>query len=181
MEMHKLSRSSKVCCQEGIKHQVFEGFFLIVQSDHSHTNSIPCFCIEGVISYIGFCDDFGPMSLGSIFEFCKLLDEYLIENQGQQFALLSSGDQRTLTNAVFLLGAYMIMDRGSNPEEIHQCFEPLKKIVLAYRDVSPGEPNFALHLKDCWAGLWRAKSLGWANFGPGGFDPAEYEIGRAHV
>ncbi len=32
------------------------------------------FTVDGVLSYVGFCDDFGPMSLGTLFEFCCIVD-----------------------------------------------------------------------------------------------------------
>ena len=53
-------------------------------------------------------------------------------------------------------------------------FEPLRHHLVSYRDVSPGEQNFHLHLEDCWQGIWRARKLGWVDFGPTGFSYDEY-------
>jgi cell division cycle 14 len=47
---------------------------------------------------------------------------------------------------------------------------------MPYRDVSTGPPNFNLFLEDCWRGLHRAKQLNWVDFGPEGFDLADYSL-----
>jgi hypothetical protein len=47
--------------------------------------------------------------------------------------------------------------------------------LVPYRDVSLGRQTFGLHVRDCWGGLLRARQLRWVDFGPDGFDLAEYE------
>ena len=153
----------------------FNEFYLMLENDRYHDEvQFAVFEIDAALSYVGFCDDFGPTSLGSIHQFCEIVTHQLIRNPGCKTAMLVPAERRELTNAVFLVGSYMIMKLDIHPDVVDTNFQPISSRLLAYRDVSPGEPNFPLHLKDCWAGLWRAKSLGWANFGPGGFDPAEY-------
>jgi cell division cycle 14 len=132
------------------------------------------FSIDGVLKYRGFCDDFGPMSLGSTFEFFKILDSQIRENPGRSIVLLSKLETRALTNAVFLLGSYLIMKFDSNPGEVAAVFKPANSLLVSFRDVSPGEQNFHLQLRDCWAGLWRAKQLGWVKPSFQGFDATEY-------
>ena len=161
---------------QSIRHKIFDNFYLVVLSEPSSELELPFsyVSIEDILEYNAFCDDFGPMNLESIFCFCNIISDFQEGNMFQFSALLSSADPKRLTNAVFLLGSYMIMERGALPDDVDRCFQPLRGALLAYRDVSPGEPTFALELRDCWAGLRKAKALGWADFGPGGFDPAEY-------
>ena len=89
-------------------------------------------------------------------------------------ALAVSKDIQERTNAVFLAGAYMIMRLDSDLESVKTAFAPLHGRVVPYRDVSPGKPNFDLHVQDCWGGLARAKGLGWVSFHAKGFDLEEY-------
>ena len=119
------------------------------------------FSIDPDLSYAGFCDDFGPMSLGTIFQFSALLDEKMARRPNDQFVMLTEDNQQTFTNSVFLLGSYMIMRLDSEVDDVDKCFECVHKMLASYRDVSPGKQNFHLRVQDCWAGLRKAKSLGW--------------------
>jgi cell division cycle 14 len=69
------------------------------------------------------------------------------------------------------------MRLGHNLESVISCFLLVMRWTVSYRDVSPGDQNFSLYLRDCWGGLLRAKSLGWVSFTDreeGGFDLEEY-------
>ena len=125
-------------------------------------------------AYTPFCDDFGPMNLATIFRFCDAVDSETGKNQERMLALAVSKDIQERTNAVFLAGAYMIMRLDSDLESVKTAFAPLHGRVVPYRDVSPGKPNFDLHVQDCWGGLARAKGLGWVSFHAEGFDLEEY-------
>ena len=154
---------------------VFGSVYYLPTDDTSNLNpGFNYFSIEGVISYIGFADDFGPMSMGSIYQFCNLLDKELERFPGEKVVMVTSLDRQTVTNAVFLLGAYMIMQLHCNISEIKNCFEDLMETVVPYRDVCPGQQNFDLSVQDCWGGLLKGKHLGWVDFGPNGFDLEEY-------
>ena len=127
------------------------------------------------MSYEPFYDDFGPLNLAAIHEFCEGLENEIQQLNGGRIVVVSSSTANTLTNAVLLLGAYMIMKLNSSLDTVETTFEPISDRILSYRDVSPGEQNFSLYVRDCWAGLRKAKSLSWVDFGPDGFDRAEYE------
>jgi hypothetical protein len=132
------------------------------------------FSIDGVVCYFGFADDFGPMNLGSIYRFCEILEEEMERSPDQDIALLTSCDCKDLTNAVFLMGSYMIMKMGWDLRRVTDSFKALLPMVVSYRDVTPGEQNFHLFVQDCWGGLIRARNLSWVDFGEDGFDPDEY-------
>jgi cell division cycle 14 len=92
-----------------------------------------------------------------------------------QIDMSAQHDKSKLTNTIFLLGTYMIMMLDFSPDQVEAKLEPFAKRIATYCDISPGKQNFHLHVRDCWAGMWRAKSLSWVDFGPSGFDVAEYE------
>jgi cell division cycle 14 len=133
-----------------------------------------CIPVEEIIEYLGFADDFGPMNLASIFQFCGCLEVHLKSDSSRELAVVSRADPRSLTNSVFLVGAYLIMCLDfSFDATIAACSDALR-LVVPYRDVSPGKQNFALHVQDCWGGLLKAKSHQWVDFGPEGFDCDNY-------
>jgi cell division cycle 14 len=133
------------------------------------------FSIEDKICYFGFADDFGPMHLGSIYQFCEVLCDELDKHEKQFVALQSLSDPRSVTNAVFLLGSYMIMKLDYSLQQVTDGLEVLTKMLVPYRDVTPGVQNFNLYVHDCWEGLVTAKQLGWVDFGPEAFDLEEYQ------
>jgi cell division cycle 14 len=125
-------------------------------------------------SYVPFCDDFGPMNLATVHEFCEILTSERDKNQDRPIVVQSSCDARSLTNTTFLLGAYMIMQLQMTVDATEKVFAPVSHKILSYRDVCPGHQNFSLYVRDCWAGLYRAKSLSWVDFSADGFDRHEY-------
>ena len=125
--------------------------------------------------YVPFCEDFGPVNLACTFRFCEIVRREANAERPKNVVVVSDTDSRFLTNAVFLLGAYMIMILDHNPDDVSAHFMSLHDQLASYRDVSPGLQNFHLQLVDCWRGLWRAKSLCWVNFDEGGFELSDYE------
>ena len=132
--------------------------------------------IEDILpKYVPFCEDFGPLNLACTFRFCQIIKEETNDDPEKQIVVVSNPDRKYLTNAVFLLGAYMIMILGHTPEEVSTRFKCMHNRLASFRDVSPGAQNFHLQLYDCWRGLWRAKTLAWVTFEKGGFELADYE------
>ena len=133
-----------------------------------------CFSIDENLSYLGFADDFGPMTLGSLYEFCCSVDTLMDQNPKTPIALQTQSSPASLTNAVFLVGSHMILKHDSSVESCCTLLKPLLSITIPFRDVSPGEQKFKLFVTDCWDSIVRAKNLGWIDFGPDGFDIHEY-------
>ena len=156
---------------------VFDRVHLAITKEHAELDQegFSYFSIEDKICYFGFADDFGPMHLGSVYQFCEMLDDELTKNKPQLVALHSLSDPRSVTNSVFLLGAYMIMKLDYTLQRVVENLEVLTKLLIPYRDVTPGVQNFNLHVHDCWDGLITAKQLGWVEFGSDGFDLEEYQ------
>ena len=66
-----------------------------------------------------------------------------------------------ITNAVYLLGAFLCIYLGATVEQAWQPFSGLENSQLVpYRDATWAKSMFDLELKDCWAGLRRAMATG---------------------
>ncbi len=132
------------------------------------------FTVSDECVYDSFCDDFGPMNLGMIYKFCAILDSQLERCSQKRIALCIDPEPQSITNAVFLMGSYMMIRLDTLPSELASHFACFQDQLLSYRDVSPGEQNFHLLMQDCWQGIWRAREIGWVDFGPNGFNYEEY-------
>ena len=78
--------------------------------------------------------------------------------------------KRSLTNAVYLLGAYMILKLNFAPSQVERRFSFLDRSSLeSYRDATFVLPDFRLHLVDCWRGLAKGKARGWVQHGGSGY------------
>ena len=130
--------------------------------------------IAPLLQYDSFRDDFGPMSLGTAHKVFNALESCLMENPLKTIMIPSELKSKALTNTVFLLGAYLIMKFDASLDELTAVFQPVNGWLVSFRDVSPGQQNFHLHLRDCWAGLQKAKQLGWVKGDFQGFDAEEY-------
>ena len=114
------------------------------------------------IQYHHLCDDFGPMNMASILKFAKQLDAELAQNPACRFFYCAEEGKRALTNAIFLLGSYMILMLDSTSESVADCFSWLEPSQFEeFRDATYSKPDFGLTLLDCWRGLERGKLLGW--------------------
>ena len=169
-----LSTKSKKMTDEYF--QAFKNFYIVLET--ATISQKPAYSYISIDrTYIGYCDDFGPMNLSSVCHFCKNVEKELKQNENRKTAIQTGTDRRDITNAVFLVGSYMIMNLGADPESVQDAFHPIRDKLVSYRDVSPGPQNFELYLIDCWRGLWRAKNLSWVDFDAqaGRFDVDEYD------
>jgi cell division cycle 14 len=149
---------------------------VVDNSENLNARSMAIIEMDGFMTYQGFADDFGPLSLASTFQFCSALEDHFKEDADRLYGLQCGLEPRTITNAVFLIGAYLIMRRDCSIDDVMAICEPVKDMVVPFRDVSRGPQNFDLRVQDCWGGLVRAKRLGWVDFSPdgNGFDLEEY-------
>ena len=114
------------------------------------------------VQYNPFCDDFGPMNMSSIVDFIRALDSELSSFPNSKIVFCIEKGRRHLTNAVFLLGAYMILKEGLSPSAVCESFDRLDRdMIESYRDATYSDANFRLELADCWKGLAKGMTLGW--------------------
>ena len=120
------------------------------------------FVPDQAIQYHPMCDDFGPMNMSSMIKFVQQLDDELASNPSSTFLYAIEKCQRSLTNAVFLLGSYMILRLGLSAEEVGESFAWVRpEMTEAYRDATFAPSDFDLTVMDCWRGLVKGMELGW--------------------
>ena len=140
-------------------------------------NQFRCIQLNQAIDYEAYCDDFGPMNMSSTIDFIRLLDSELASFPDAKVVVLAEDSRRALTNAVFLLGAYMIIKLEMRPVEVAHSFRWLDpELIESYRDATYFRPNFRLHLEDCWRGLDKGRAFGWVTYGG-----SEYQWGAIDV
>ena len=137
------------------------------------------FMPQETIQYFPLCDDFGPMNLASIVKFIRQLDSELNTFSSCVLLYVVDNGQRELTNAVFLLGAFMVMRLGYSLDDIVQIFSTLDpSLITAYRDATFSPSDFDLTLEDCWAAIVKAMEHGWIELPA---SVADYEWGCVDV
>lgn len=113
-------------------------------------------------AYRPFCDDFGPPDLYALVSFIREVDRQIsacIEAKQTALGYCVGSDRRDVSNAVFLVGGFMILMMNVLPERVFDSFATLD--LAEYRDVLDRRATFGLSVLDCWRGLHRAKLLGW--------------------
>ena len=148
-------------------------------------DDIPCFKRQPIYDYMcpmdelpqNIAKDFvGPPDLGSAFEFCQALESRL-QKSDKTMAILTSQLKEHQEKTFFLLGAYLVMKLEKNLESTLQSLEPTMAKYLHHWN--PPNNNMAgvhLCLKDYLGALYRAKQIGWVEFGnkPTSFEIDEY-------
>lgn len=133
------------------------------------------FSTDNEFCYDPFFNDFGPLNLGIVYRYCKLLDDKMKNADLADSMILHycGGDFRRKANSAFLVGCYLVAVRGWEPQRVWDCFRGVYPAFAPFRDASCGVCSFNLTLLDCWSGLAKAVALGW--FDHRTFDIAVYE------
>ena len=94
-------------------HRIFGRVHLV------NIKNIPDDHVESPYAYFGICPNFNltmtwnewpmPCSLLTIYNFCKIVDEQVLNNPHRSTALCAGDSAESQTTAALLLGAYMIM------------------------------------------------------------------------
>ncbi|EKX53411.1 hypothetical protein GUITHDRAFT_45364, partial [Guillardia theta CCMP2712] len=124
--------------------------------------------------YVPYCDDFGPVNLAAVYEFCKYMQEKLQDPRlaNRQLVYYAERDVALRTNAAFLLGTYLIVVEQWTPEEAALAFASMgKRLFVPFRDATYQPPTFHLSLLDCLRGLKAAMTAGL-------FDYESFDVNR---
>jgi len=138
------------------------------------TPGVHYFSMDKVMTYQPFCADFGPFNLGMTHHFCEVLKDLLRMPRmaNGKIVYFTSTDPNDITNAMFLLGAFLIVHLKAMPEQAWSPFSDFTGVVLPYRDATWCKSPYDLTLLHCWQGLWRAVQGGL--YSPDTFDEDEY-------
>ena len=162
----------------GIEDRVFLSQHLNIQA---FGGSFRRFRLDDNIKYSPICDDFGPMNMACIVRFIKSIDQQLASFPTDKVVWCIDDGRRSLTNAVFLLGAYMILKQEELADKVTERFSWIDADMLEpFRDAASSTADFHLHLIDCWRGLEKGVTHGWVRFAAscymwGDIDIDEYE------
>ena len=114
------------------------------------------------IQYYPLCYDFGPMHLASIVKFVRQLDNELETFSTCMLFYIVDEGERALINAVFLLGAFLLIRLGYCIDNVLQIIYGLDpSLITAYRDATFSPSDFDLKLEDCWGAIVKAMEHSW--------------------
>ena len=141
--------------------------FIVQNSTHLPNGSCYAFQPDPEIRYDPYCDDFGPFNMSSTIRFIQQLQDAVAAS------LMKSCDQviygipdspRSLSNAVMLLGSYLILKEDLLPAKVVERFDGIDWNGMEdFRDPTHQPADFGLTLMDCWSGLHRGKRCSWVD------------------
>lgn len=108
-------------------------YFATVRQDKElkSTEETHYFCIDNELLYENYYSDFGPLNLGCVYKYCKLLTEKLkVHLHKQTIVHYTSIDPKKKANAAFLLGCYGVLYLSLSPKD---AFKPLTVRGASYR------------------------------------------------
>ena len=110
-------------------------------------------------------DDCGPLNMLRIIRFIKDLDKECLSFPDCKIIFYVHEGKRNLTNAVFLLGTYLILKEDLTPREVANSFSDVgAQQIEPYRQSSSEAADLALSVLDCWKGLAKSKIKAWIRF-----------------
>lgn len=96
-----------------------------------NTKDTHYFCIDNELVYENYYSDFGPLNLGCVYRYCKLLNEKINQYLNQQIVVhYTSIDPKKKANAAFLLGCYGVLYLSLSPRD---ALKPLQIHGQNYR------------------------------------------------
>ena len=144
-----------------------------------------CFSTGEQFEYQPVFDEFGPLRLSRVTRFVELLSSEIAKHPHNKIVYYVGQGSKNLTNAIYLLGAYMILKHNETAQGVSKCFAWIGEGILEpYTTAAANEcqARERLSLEDCWSAVEHAKQLGWlrmpnssADAMWGKIDPDEYE------
>lgn len=143
--------------------EVSPGFYWTDNAGSSKEKSH--FSIDDVFKYKPIAQDFGPLNLGMIAQYCQLVSEKLrtAEAKGRNLVHYCSSDPAKRLNSVVLVCAYQMAVGKKTAAQAFEPFENLNPPLLSYCDASTPPSNFELSAMDVLEGLEKGIDLGWFN------------------
>ena len=140
------------------------------QTIESSANTKPFhfFNTDDSLVYIPFCDDFGPMNLHTVNRFCDLLDQKLSDFPDHALVYCVDNMPRSVTNAAFLLGSYMVLKMRLSPEAVWSSFEDIsghrhtgtprsrKQTSISHSSTAGADFHVQIPSAGCGPTIWRS-------------------------
>jgi cell division cycle 14 len=120
-----------------------------------HTPDI-YFSTDSTIVYTAFFADFGPFNLGSIYQFCEILDNYMKTSNDNKVIYYCSNHQHRRANSATLICAYLVIVCSYTVEQAYKPFIGLEPPFIPFRDAAFSINTFPITVLDCTRALFRA-------------------------
>ena len=141
--------------------------FIVQNSTHMPKGKCYAFQQDPTIRYQPYCDDFGPFNMSCTIRFIEQLQDEIdasLKESCNQLIYAVPDSPRSLSNAVMLLGSYLILKEDLSPSQVVERFDSIDWIRMEnFRDPTHQPADFGLTLVDCWSGLYQGKRCGWVN------------------
>jgi len=147
------------------------------------TEDSHCFSIDSKLVYQPFAHDFGPLNLGMICRYCRLLQEKLSDPSLRDKRIIHYCSRRSFkrANAVLLMCSFQVLALGRSAAKAIEPFQDLAHELIPYRDASRGPSTFPLTILDCLQALQMGiekRWLDWNKFNADSYDYfSQVEIG----
>lgn len=122
------------------------------------------FSVDNDLAYDPFLFDFGPLNLGMIYQYCKIVELKMNDPAyaSKRLVHCCSLCPKKATNAASLICMYRVLVDKIGVDVAFAPFERTNVRFPAFRDASNlSVCSFKLTIKDCLAGVVRAAELGW--------------------
>ena len=156
-----------ITVEKSIFHAVIDNLVFLSQGDAviPDSDEFQLFQPQKSLKYYPICDDFGPMNLASTTRFIEMLEDEIYDHPSNKIVFCADNGRRALTNAVYLLGAFLILRLNSSAADASKRFQWLDEgLAEPFRDATFARPDFQLALLDCWRALERGRGLGWVRY-----------------
>eukprot|EP00961_Rhodomonas_salina_P247463 3343564-Rhodomonas_salina.1 len=113
--------------------------------------------------YMPFGEDFGPVTLGTIFAFWEYVwnKEHHPLMRGRPLIYYTDTNPKNQANAAVLLGAYMMLEHQMSADETAKALEKLpQSSLIPFQDIF-NTTNFAITVRDCLEALEKADECDW--------------------
>ena len=149
-------------------------YLMSTPEDPEPTHGVHFFTMDKVMKYMPFCADFGPFNLGMMHHFNEVLKRLMSSPRLRKSKIVyyTANSANDTTNAIFLLGSFLVCHLHATPEQAWIPFCHLKGAVRPFCDATWVPSPYDLHVRDCWAGL--ARAIANRLYDPCHFDEDEY-------
>eukprot|EP01029_Cantina_marsupialis_P012305 TRINITY_DN2716_c0_g1_i1.p1 TRINITY_DN2716_c0_g1~~TRINITY_DN2716_c0_g1_i1.p1 ORF type:complete len:477 (+),score=117.91 TRINITY_DN2716_c0_g1_i1:138-1568(+) len=133
------------------------------------------FTVDDKLVYWNFFLDFGPLNLGQLYRFSKLLNDKLSnpELKNKKIFFYSSTHAHKRANAVYLISAFSLLYLNRTPAEAWAPFKNMQPRLPTFHDASPCICLFKMTVEDCLYAIEKARKFKFFDFD--NFDVDEYE------
>ncbi|XP_052759097.1 dual specificity protein phosphatase CDC14A-like [Galleria mellonella] len=130
-----------------------------------NTAEIHYFCIDNDLVYENYYSDFGPLNLGCVYKYCKILSDKLKQYLNKQIIVhYTSTDSKKKTNSAFLLGCYGVLYLSLTPRDALKPLTVHGQNYRPFQDAVQGDSSHTISILDCLQAIRKAQDLGFFNF-----------------